>query len=204
MKRSTVSLAVILLLTASVASARIVTRAPANGPAMSMESLLVADDGTVITVRHTTPDDSGDKPVLEVVAIGATGSVLWTWDAQYGARVITLDQDRVIVATNLAGDGIPNNYPTKLAALSLASGEVVWEIELQGTVHDAKPGIGMLYVLVLSPNANQANSRGGGGGMPPATPPATGNGPYGPADCERALIAIGDDGDILWTLDLTE
>ena len=197
-------LTAVLALTASLASARIVTRGP-GGAGMGMESLLVAADGTVITVRHTPPATTEDRPTLEVVAISPNKSILWTWEAQYGARVLTLDQNRVIVATNTRGDGQPD-YLSSLAALSLQNGEVVWEVELEGVIHDVEPGIGMLYVLLVSPHGYQNNSRGGGGHGPgmPGNPPGSGDGPYGPAEGSRTLVAIGDGGEILWTLELTD
>ena len=205
MKRIVILTAVIAL-AASLASARIVTRTPGGAAmGMNMETLLVANDGTVITVRHTPPVTSQDSPTVEVVAISSSKSILWTWEAQYGARVLTLDQNRVIVATHTAGDGQPNHL-SRLAALSLQTGEVAWEVELEGVIHDVEPGIGMLYVLLVSPSGYQNSGRGSGGHGPgmPGTPPGSGGGPYGPADGSRTLVGIGENGTVVWTLELTE
>ena len=109
-----------------------------------------------------------------ITAVRPTGTTAWT--ATIDARGFVLSGSNLIAATRTeATDG---TISTTLTAISTNSGAVAWTRTLAGNAGELRPFSGGTYVFVV---------------VPPATSGGT---------ATRSLVAIGNDGSVLWTLAL--
>lgn len=225
-----------MILTAIVLAAAALAFAdvPGNG-VMGGTNLVVAPDGTAITVQRIATSDPNTPMTSQVVAVAPTGAVVWSWATPGGVHDISLSGSMVLVSTGLGLNAQPSGpatYAGSLTALSLSSGAVVWSVDLGGVVVDIEPTATQIYALIHERDTTAAanaqmtstSSRGHGAQMPGMGNPGTGN-PSGPGtgnpdpgnpdapgmgnpgngwamDGNFSLVAISNQGDILWTLPL--
>ena len=161
------------------------------GKAMN-RTLLVGDDGTAYVVHV---DDATTPAKFELVAVRPSGAVAWTTPVGSAASSIHLSGMLLLVATHPVGFSWrqpPAEPGSAIRALSTASGLEQWTVQLDGFVFDMEPFSGGTYVLVAKP-----------GPTPPSGPA---NGPSNPArPCGTLqLLAIGNDGTILWSATLSD
>ncbi len=182
---------------------------------------LAAPTGTVVVARPGGLDANGMPQGFDILAVDAAGDVLWTWTAPGRAFLATLFDDLVVVALGAgeaAGGATPSPLPcdpdTQLVALSLTTGSVSWELDL-----DARPtwfaaAAGSLYVTTVSGSAAQGSSATALGNGHGGSGSGWGNGGNGRGcasggsggTCtpqhDAQLLAISPTGQILWTVDL--
>lgn len=151
--------------------------------------LLVGPDGTVYTLRIADAA-AGSVPAGEVVAVRPSGAIGWTATVAAGMPSLALSGSDLIVATRTMGSAATPS--STLAALSTASGAQRWVLQLDGIVMDIEPFAGGTYVTLIKFPATS----GGSGGMMGRNQPGTG--------ATRSLLAVGSDGRVLWTLQLTK
>ncbi len=172
------------------------------GEGMSGMSLLVAPDGTVITVSATL-DATTSSYTSSVVAVNASGSVAWRWAAPNGMHRLELAGNLVLVSAG----GIANGGPTtatdsELTALSLSDGSVAWKATLPGIAVAIESSATQIYALVMDPQATGSGSgMGGGMGGGHQGPPGSGTGGT-MMNGARTLVALSQSGVILWKLEL--
>ncbi len=213
MKTSTaVTLSIAILLTATVATAqsgrmRGVRDGGMNGQGMGMMDLLVAPDGTVVTVRSTAPVAPATSPTQDVVAITPNGSVAWTWRSDKTLQFTELEGNMVLVAT---GYGMQYSNGTtsassELVALSLSSGAVQWRLTLDGFAMDIEPAQTQIYAVVAKPSTTGSTGTGSNtGGMGSGSMGSGGMGSGGMMGGDQKLVAISNSGVILWSVALTQ
>lgn len=137
--------------------------------------LIVGSDGTVY-ITHTTVDTSTRTSTTTVTAIKSSGATAWTATLPANARGLTLSGANLITAVEVrASDG---SVTTTLTAISAATGAGAWTKTINGAVEDLTPFSGGTYAVVVVP----ATTSGG--------------------TATRSLVAIGNDGSTLWTVNL--
>lgn len=155
--------------------------------------LIVGADGTVYTVHISNPTTT-QAATFEVVAVRPSGVIGWTASVNSGMTFIELSGNNLLVTTSPHGFDMgygrtPTSASSTLVALSTASGSVRWTLPLDGFAFDIEPFADGTYVTVVKP-AQSSNSGGMHGG--------TGSVSYG----TRTLAAVGNDGKVLWSIDL--
>ena len=218
MKRiTTILFFTLVLLVASVASAQMMGGGnhngsggtPSNGQNGGMNGgmgdvagmgnhrgLIVGADGTVFTVRISNPTTT-QAATFEVVAVRPSGAIGWTASVNAGMTFIELSGNNLLVTTSPHGFDMgygqtPTATSSSLVALSTASGSVQWTLQLDGFAFDIEPFAGGTYVTVAKP-AQSSNSGGMHGGTGTTTS-------YG----ARTLVAVGNDGKVLWSVPLNK
>jgi len=173
-KALTLTFAVLLL--ASVASAQ--HGGPGGpgggGPGGPEGHAIVGSDGTIY-LTSVTVDPTTRTSSTKVTAVRSTGTVAWTATVA-NARGFELSGSNLITVTETTASD--NTVSSTLTALSINSGAVTWTRTLAGRAGQLTPFSGGTYVFVV---------------VPPATSGGT---------ATRSLVAIGNDGSVLWTLSL--
>jgi hypothetical protein len=157
--------------------------------------LIVGADGTVYTMRISNPTTT-QAATFEVVAVRPSGAIGWTASVNAGMTFIELSGTNLLVTTSPHGFDMgygqaPTTTSSALVALSTVSGSVQWTLQLDGFAFDIEPFAGGTYVTVVKP-AQSTNNGGMHGG--------TGTVSYG----TRTLIAVGNDGKVLWSVPLNK
>ena len=210
----TLALAAVVLVTAGGALAQMGGNAGGGSmPGGPWMQPIVAADGTVLIVRPAAAADP-DATGMELVALGAAGSTLWTWTADAGIHDLIVASGLVVV-TSGAGDGsgpmmggTTTSATTTVTALRLASGAEAWHLDVDGVVMALAADSARVYVTVVDPGAATSSSGTGTGtgsagmgrirGRTGGTPSAS----YGPLR-GVSLVAIDLSGNVLWTVPLT-
>jgi hypothetical protein len=174
--KKTLITTVAMLMLASLALANGGGRGGPGGPAFGDfggGNLLIASDGTVFLTR-TVVDTSARTATTTVTAIRSTGVTAWTATLpNREARLVLSGTNLLSVTSTSASDG---TVSSTITALSTASGAVAWTRTLSGRVTELEPFSGGTYAIVVTP----AMTAGGA--------------------ATRQLVAIGNDGSVLWTV----
>jgi hypothetical protein len=134
--------------------------------------LLVGSTGTVYLVRES----ASTADTYELVGISSAGSTLFTVNIGSDRAHFELSGANLLsVAPAPDGAGTPSSTIT---ARSGSTGAVVWTRTLSGRVVSLTPFNGGTYAVVITP----ATTNGG--------------------TATRSLVAIGNDGAVLWTVAL--
>ena len=177
--KKVVSLGFAIMMLAAIASAQ-GHGGPPPGPGFGPggdggRDLIVASNGTVF-ITDTIFDTSTRTATTTIKAISATGAQLWTATLSNG-RGLTLSGSNLISLNETnASDG---TVSSTLTAISTSSGTVAWTRTLSGRVMSLQPFSGGTYAIVVVPAATSGGS------------------------ATRSLVAIGNDGSVLWTVSLT-
>ena len=133
---------------------------------------IVATDGIVFITRASATTSGA----TEVVAVRPTGTIAWTSTLTSGrGRLVLSDGNLISESSTKASDG---TVSTTLTAISTVSGAASWTRTIAGRVGDLRPFSGGTYAVVVTPAATA-------GGTP-----------------ARSLLAIGNDGSVLWTVSI--
>jgi len=158
------------------------------------QSLTVGTDGVVYTLRASAAATT-QIPAVEVVAIRPTGAVAWTTKIEGRMTRLTLS-DSLLLVTSGSGDmgmdgwtDAEDDDVSRLIALSVTTGSVQWQLELDGFAGALEPFSGGVYALVIQHDG--ANS---GNGMH--------NGSRGTTLMKRSITAIDNAGKVRWSTDL--
>lgn len=149
--------------------------------------LIVGTDGTVYTIRIANLA-TAPAPVFEVVAVRSSGAIGWTASVDAGMTFIALSGTNLLVTTS--PQQTPAATSSKLVALSTASGSVQWTLPLDGFAFDIEPFAGGTYVVVVKPAQSSSNTGGMRGGTI--------------SYAIRTLVAVGNDGKVLWSTPLNQ
>jgi hypothetical protein len=157
------------------------------------ESLIVATDGSAYIIQVAPPTKTLPAR-LEVVAVRA-GAVVWRTDVDSDLEEIVLSGDRLLIVTKPSQFGWRNQGPARgstLIAISTLTGAELWKLALEGVAKEIEPVAGGAYLTLAMPEdwVPQGPSPGPGGGL----------GLHAP----RALVAVGSNGTILWTVALDQ
>ncbi len=165
-----------------------------NGPggnAMAgMPDLVVGTDGTAFLARHLEADPVAQ---FEVVAIRTSGAIGWSYKLPtLGPASLVAAGTNVVAVQNgngLGSQGIPPTTPvaqvSKLTAISQISGGSIWTLSVDGKLMDVKAFSNGLYLTVVKPIADATGTHEPGDGLG-----------------EKSLVAVSNDGAILWTVKL--
>ncbi|MBI2214901.1 MAG: hypothetical protein HYU52_14740 [Acidobacteria bacterium] len=150
-------------------------------------SVVVGTDGSAYLLRHLEADATGQ---FEVVSIRATGVTGWTYKLPALGMADLVLSGTNVVAIQVAGGYGQNGTATaaitsKLIGLSQASGSALWTRDIEGHVSSATAFSGGLYLTVVKPATD-----------------ATGTPAPGSGTGVRSLVAVSNDGAILWTITL--
>lgn len=175
-KTSTIAIALFLLL-ASVAGAQHHGGGPGGGPGDNGPGghAIVGSDGTIY-LETVTVDTTARTSSTKLTAVRSTGTIAWTATVA-NARGFELSGTNLITANETTASDA--TVSTTLTAISTASGAVAWTRTLAGRAGELRPFSGGTYAFVVVP----ASTSGG--------------------TATRSLVAIGNDGSVLWTLSLT-
>lgn len=160
--------------------------------------LTVGTDGVAYTLRSKA--GTSQTPSLEVVAIRPSGTIAWATSVDAGMTHVALSGALLLVANGNGGMGLTgattgggttgsSTASQQLVALSTASGSVQWTLPLDGVAMDLEPFSGGTYVFLAKGNATSI-----GGGM--------NGGTTGTAAMNRSVLAIDNNGHVIWTLGL--
>jgi len=136
---------------------------------------IVASNGTIF-VTSSTIDTGTRTSTTTIKAVSSSGSILWTATLSNAGRLELSDGNLIATNTTSASDG---TVSTTLTAISTSSGSVAWTRTLNGRVTSLEPFSAGTYAIVVVP----ATTSGG--------------------SATRSLVAIGNDGSVLWTVSLT-
>lgn len=151
--------------------------------------------------RPRQTDTNNDGLVTpEIVAIRPTGVTAWTASLERGMVTLRLSlAGGKLLAARQAFEvrmGSDTNAPLKsqLVAFSALTGSVAWKLDLEGFIAGIEPFGGGTYVVAVK--LTDFDEMPGGGGM------------HGPGDEQNPfgasrLIAVNDEGKILWTVPLS-
>ena len=158
------------------------------------QSLTVGTDGVVYTLRASAATTT-QNPAVEVVAIRPTGAVAWTTKIEGRMTRLTLSDNLVLVASGSGDMGMDGwteaggDDVSRLIALSVTSGSVQWQLDLDGFAGALEPFSGGVYALVIRHDG--ANT---GNGMH--------SGSNGSVLMKKSIAAIDNAGKVLWSIDL--
>ena len=160
----------------------------AGGHGMS-NSLTVASDGTLLLTRTGEP---AAKPQLLAVR---GGSVRWTTDLAGAMAKMLISGERVITITKSSMDDETAALKTTITAYVLATGAMIWTIDLDGLVTDATLFDGGVYIVLRTGQGEESMEEGHcDGGM---------NGGMNEESMMKSSVAaISTEGKVLWTLPL--
>ncbi len=163
------------------------------------QALTVGADGTVYLVR-TTQSTGSTTVARQLTAIRPSGVVAWSAPIDTGMTRVKLSGDLVLVSNGgdmgmngtMNGGGMnggTTNDDThgSLVAYSATAGSQQWKIDIDGFVAALEPFSGGTYVSVVKPNfASNGTGMNGGTVM------------------SRTLLAVGPNGNVLWTVSLNQ
>jgi len=169
-------------------------------------ALTVADDGTVLTIRHIAGDPQvPGSDSTEVVAISPTGGALWTWETHEAVLQLELAGRLVLVSSierpDVVEPGTPQDgmeHDSILHALAIRSGAELWQLPLEGRIMSLEAAADMIYAVVVDHDFD-ASGNGGivpRGGMHPGEP--------GQGTGAVELVAVSLDGTVVWKVGLNE
>ncbi|MCM2315016.1 MAG: hypothetical protein NDJ92_07685 [Thermoanaerobaculia bacterium] len=161
-----------------------------NGPGgAGIPDIVVGTDGTAFLVRHLEADPVGQ---FEVVAIRSTGTIGWSYKLPALGPAELIVAGANVVAVGGYGQGSQGTPPatpvapvSKLTAISQASGSAVWTLSIDGKLMDVKAFAAGFYLTVVKPPADATATHIPGDGLG-----------------EKSLVAVSNDGAILWTVKL--
>ena len=136
---------------------------------------IVASNGTIF-VTSSTIDTGTRTSTTTIKAISSSGALLWTASLSNAGRLELSGSNLIASNETRASDG---TVSTTLTAVSTSSGSVAWTRTLTGRVTSLEPFSAGTYAIVVVP----ATTSGG--------------------SATRSLVAIGNDGSVLWTVSLT-
>jgi putative pyrroloquinoline-quinone binding quinoprotein len=136
---------------------------------------IVASNGTIF-ITSSTIDTGTRTSTTTIKAISASGTVIWTATLTNAGRLELSGNNLIATNVTSASDG---TVSTTLTAISTSSGSVAWTRTLSGRVTSLEPFSAGTYAIVVVP----ATTSGG--------------------SATRSLVAIGNDGSVLWTVSLT-
>jgi outer membrane protein assembly factor BamB len=134
---------------------------------------IVGSDGTVFITR-TVVDTGTRTATTTVTAIRPTGTTAWTITLSTHGN-LRLSGSNLISLSETRADRV---VTSTLTAYSTATGTTAWTRAINGEVQELLPFSGGTYALVVVP----ATTAGG--------------------TATRSLVAIGNDGSVLWTVSL--
>ncbi len=163
-----------------------------NFGSMMGQGVTVGSDGVVYTLR-TRAGSGTASPAVEVVAIRPSGTIAWSTAVDDGTTRVKVSGNLLLVASGAEDMGMDSGTSnddenSELVALSTASGSVQWKLDIDGFVTSLEPFAGGTYISVASGFGN-GGMNGGTGGMSGLT---------------RTLLAVGPDGKVLWTVQLSK
>ena len=161
-----------LLLTATIAGAND-HGASGRGPDFGPGGdLIVASDGTIFL---TTTTVSAGVATTQVRAVTSSGTAAWTITVNGRGRLVLSGNNLIAGSETTASDG---SVSSTLTAYSTTTGSVSWTRTLTGLVAELVPFSGGTYAIVVTPSATSGGT------------------------ATRSLVALGNDGSVLWTLAL--
>jgi len=169
------------ILTTTLALTMVATLAVAReGPGRGNEGFggadaIVASNGTIF-ITSATIDTGTRTETTTIKAISSSGAVLWTATLTNGGHLELSGSNLISTNETRASDG---TVSTTLTAISTSSGSVAWTRTFTGRVTSLEPFSAGTYAIVVVP----ATTSGG--------------------SATRSLVAIGNDGSVLWTVSLT-
>ncbi|MGZ8830869.1 MAG: hypothetical protein ACXW2Q_10900 [Thermoanaerobaculia bacterium] len=134
---------------------------------------IVGSDGTIFITR-TVVDTGTRTATTTVTAIRPAGTTAWTITVTSRGNLL-LSGSNLISLSETRADGV---VTSTLTAYSTATGATAWTRAINGEVQDLLPFSGGTYAIVVVP----ATTTGG--------------------TATRSLVAIGNDGSVLWTVAL--
>lgn len=162
-----------LTMLAAIASAN---NGPGHGPEGGFGGdAIVASNGTIF-ITSSTIDTGTRTSTTTIKAISSSGSLMWTATLTNAGRLELSDGNLIATNVTTASDG---TVSTTLTAISTSSGSVAWTRTLNGRVTFLEPFSAGTYAVVVVPATTSSGS------------------------ATRSLVAIGNDGTVLWTLSLT-
>jgi len=136
------------------------------------DGLLVGVDGTVYL---TTTTVSSGTATTTIKAVRSTGTTAWTATINSRGHLELSDGNLLYVTESMAADGAVTSI---LNAINTTTGSAAWSRALGGRVAEIRPFNNGTYAVVVTPAATTGGT------------------------ATRSLVAIGNDGSILWTLTL--
>jgi len=136
---------------------------------------IVASNGTIF-ITSSTIDTGTRTSTTTIKAVSTSGAVMWTATLTNAGRLELSGSNLIATNVTSASDG---TVSTTLTAISTSSGSVAWTRTLPGRVTSLEPFSAGTYAIVVVP----ATTSGG--------------------SATRSLVAIGNDGSVLWTVSLT-
>lgn len=133
----------------------------------------VAADGTVYITR-TVVDNTAGTITTQVTAVRSTGTVAFTVSLA-GQRHLFLSGNNLISISETSTGGVVS---TTLSGISATSGAATWTRTIAGRVTSLEAFSGGTYAIVIAPAATAGGT------------------------ATRSLVAIGNDGSLLWTVTL--
>lgn len=160
----------------------------AGGHGMN-NGLTVASDGTLLLTRTGEPTA---KPQLLAVR---GGSVRWTRELAGAMTKMLVDGERVITVTQSSTNDEMATPKTTVAAYVLATGAMIWTIDLDGSGRDAARFDGGFYLVLGRGQGEESMEEGHcDGGM---------NGGLNEESMMKSSVAaVSAEGKVLWTLPL--
>jgi hypothetical protein len=136
--------------------------------------LIVGSDGTVFLIQPSSTSTSA-APSFTVKAIRSSGSTAWTATFNGPGHLELSGSNLLQVSSTTASDG---TVSSTITAISAASGTVAWTRTLSGRVQELRPFSGGTYAVAVVPAATSGGT------------------------ATRSLVAIGNDGSVLWTVSI--
>lgn len=134
--------------------------------------LTVGSDGTVYL---TSISITNNVATTTIKAVRPTGAVAWTASVNGHVRPELSDGNLLYVTESTAADG---TLTSTINAINTTTGAAAWTRALGGRIGDVHPFNGGTYVIEVTPSTTAGTA------------------------ATRTLVAIGNDGSILWTLSL--
>ena len=182
MKKAFAVLAVLMMTTVAMADGRGQggpnggARGPAgiDGRHDGGGNVQVAADGTVYITR-TVVDNAAGTITTQVSAVRSTGAVAFNVSLAGQRHLFLSGSNLISVSETAAADG---SVSTTLTGISSSTGAATWTRTLAGRVHSLEAFSGGTYAIVVASAATAGGT------------------------ATRSLVAIGNDGSLLWTVAL--
>ncbi|MBI4917579.1 MAG: hypothetical protein HY825_17205 [Acidobacteria bacterium] len=220
-----ITLAAAVVLAAAVGDAQALG---GNGNGIGAAAPVVAADGTVLVFQPVADPEAATPGGTELVAVTPAGVVAWRATLGTGVHDLALAGNLVVFTQSAtagtgSGTGTPVAATSTVTALQLASGVEAWSTELDGLARSLAPAGDRIYVKVVEPSTAGASQGGtcsgnGGNGGNGGSGGSGGNGGNGGGqnggnggsgggqgmNGTFSLVAIGLDGQVLWSLPLAQ
>lgn len=182
MKKAAVSLlALLMMATVAMADGRGGQGGPGRGPAGGFDggrdgagNVQVAADGTVYITR-TVVDNTAGTITTQVTAVRSTGTVAFNVSLAGQRHLFLSGSNLISVSETTATDG---TVSTTLSGISSSTGAATWTRTIAGRVTSLEAFSGGTYAIVVAPAATTGGT------------------------AARSLVAIGNDGSVLFTVAL--